>query len=143
MLALLIFSILTTITWALRKGLLQKQNLVSFVLLETIFVATAIIISSYYYLGPKKFFNIPYETDTKTLLSMMMVSVPICASVFIMLYLIKYEDLSHMWPLIGGIKTLMIVLVGVYLFEEKLTIEKVIGILLIMFGLFMLVNGNS
>ena len=60
-LAVLSFSILTTVTWTLRKTVLKNQDVISFVVLETFFVCAAILIGSYFILGHKKFIEVPLD----------------------------------------------------------------------------------
>ena len=83
---MLIFSILTTITWGFRKKLLHKKPLINFILLETIFVSTIIISVCYYYLGSKTVLNIPNEVDARYLLFLLANSMLISGSIFLMLY---------------------------------------------------------
>ena len=139
-LAILGFSILTTITWVLRKVYLNKQDLVSFILLETLFVSGAIIASCYYYLGYKKFIAVPYSITLPEFIYMTILGILIAGSVFALRYLIKYEDVSKLSPLIGGTKTIMVVIMGILLFGEEISIKKLISIGLIISGLFMLLN---
>ena len=44
--------------------------------------------------------------------------------------------------MVGGLKTIMVVVVGILLFKEKLTIKKIMSIVLIILGLFMLLNDS-
>ena len=141
--AILIFSILTTVNWGFRKKLLHKKPLVHFILLETIFVSTIIISVCYYYLGSKTVLNIPNEVDAKYLLFLLANSMLISGSIFLMLYLIKHEDISHLYPIIGGLNILIVVLIGICLLGEKLSIKKLFSISLISLGLFTLLNGTS
>ena len=139
-LAVLTFSILTTITWVLRKVYLSKQDLVPLILLETLFVSTSIIAISFYLLGPQKFMNTPSILDTSLFLYMSLFGILIAISIFAMGYLVKYEEVSKLSPMIGGTKTVMIAIVGFLLFGEQITPRKIISIGLIVSGLFMLLN---
>ena len=49
----------------------------------------------------------------------------------------KYEDISKLSPMIGGIKTIMVAIVGIFLFGEEITLRKLISIALIVTGLFL------
>ena len=139
-LAVLGFSIITTITWALRKVYLNKQDLISFILLETLFVSTAIIAGCYYHLGYKKFIEIPFSINLPEFIYMTVLGILIAGSIFALRYLIKYEDVSRLSPMIGGTKTIMVVIMGILLFGEEISIKKLISIGLIISGLFMLLN---
>ena len=139
-LAVLGFSIITTITWALRKVYLNKQDLISFILLETLFVSTAIIAGCYYHLGYKKFIEVPFSITPPEFIYMTVLGILIAGSIFALRYLIKYEDVSRLSPMIGGTKTIMVVIMGILLFGEEISIKKLISIGLIISGLFMLLN---
>ena len=139
-LAMLSFSILTTITWTLRKTILKNQDVISFVVLETFFVCAAIIIGSYFILGHKKFVEVPLSITSSQFAYMSLLGVLIAGSIFSMRYLIKYEDVSKLSPMIGGTKTIMVVLVGILLFNEEITPRKLLSIALIVSGLFLFLN---
>ena len=139
-LAMLSFSILTTVTWTLRKTILKNQDVISFVVLETFFVCAAIIIGSYFILGHKKFVEVPLSITSSQFAYMSLLGVLIAGSIFSMRYLIKYEDVSKLSPMIGGTKTIMVVLVGILLFNEEITPRKLLSIALIVSGLFLFLN---
>jgi len=139
-LAVLSFSILTTFTWTLRKTILKNQDVVSFVVLETFFVCAAIIIGSYFILGHKNFVEVPSSITSSQFAYMSLLGVLIAGSIFSMRYLIKYEDISRLSPMIGGTKTIMVALVGIFLFGEEITSRKLLSIALIVSGLFLFLN---
>ena len=120
-LAVLSFSILTTVTWTLRKTVLKNQDVISFVVLETFFVCAAILIGSYFILGHKKFIEVPTSLSLNQFGYMSLLGVLIAGSIYSMRYLIKYEDISKLSPMIGGTKTIMVAIVGIFLFGEEIT----------------------
>jgi len=136
-LAVLSFSILTTVTWTLRKTVLKNQDVISFVVLETFFVCAAILIGSYFILGHKKFIEVPTSLSLNQFGYMSLLGVLIAGSIYSMRYLIKYEDISKLSPMIGGTKTIMVAIVGIFLFGEEITLRKLISIALIVTGLFL------
>tara|TARA_Y100000996_G_scaffold412195_1_gene397750 strand:+ start:180 stop:617 length:438 start_codon:yes stop_codon:yes gene_type:complete len=136
-LAVLSFSILTTVTWTLRKTVLKNQDVISFVVLETFFVCAAILIGSYFILGHKKFIEVPTSLSLNQFGYMSLLGVLIAGSIYSMRYLIKYEDISKLSPMIGGTKTIMVTIVGIFLFGEEITLRKLISIALIVTGLFL------
>jgi drug/metabolite transporter (DMT)-like permease len=140
LLAISSFSILTTLTWILRKTVLKKREVVSFVFLETFFVCAAILISSYFILGHKKFIEIPTELTVNEIGYMSLLGVLIAGSIYSMRYLIKYEDISKLSPMIGGLKTILVAIVGILLFREEVTMRKLISISLIISGLFLFLS---
>ena len=68
---------------------------------------------------------------------MSLLGVLIAGSIYSMRYLIKYEDISKLSPMIGGTKTIMVAIVGIFLFGEEITLRKLISIALIVTGLFL------
>ena len=136
-LAVLSFSILTTVTWTLRKTVLKNQDVISFVVLETFFVCAAILIGSYFILGHKKFIEVATSLSLNQFGYMSLLGVLIAGSIYSMRYLIKYEDISKLSPMIGGTKTIMVAIVGIFLFGEEITLRKLISIALIVTGLFL------
>ena len=136
-LAVLSFSILTTVTWTLRKTVLKNQDVISIVVLETFFVCAAILIGSYFILGHKKFIEVPTSLSLNQFGYMSLLGVLIAGSIYSMRYLIKYEDISKLSTMIGGTKTIMVAIVGIFLFGEEITLRKLISIALIVTGLFL------
>ena len=131
-LAVLSFNFLT-----LRKTVLKNQDVISFVVLETFFVCAAILIGSYFILGNKKFIEVPTSLSLNQFGYMSLLGVLIAGSIYSMRYLIKYEDISKLSPMIGGTKTIMVAIVGIFLFGEEITLRKLISIALIVTGLFL------
>lgn len=53
-------------------------------------------------------------------------------------YIIKKFDLSYIYPIITGITQVLVVIAGILLFKEKLSIYGIIGIILIILGVIFL-----
>ena len=65
-LAILAFSGLTTVAWIIKKIFVKNIDTVPFILLETYFVTSCILLISYYYLGHEKFMNVPSQLNKQT-----------------------------------------------------------------------------
>lgn len=50
-------------------------------------------------------------------------------------YIIKKFDLSYIYPIIAGITQVLVVLAGILIFKERLSIPGIIGIILIIIGI--------
>ena len=136
-LAVLTLSIMSTIIWTLRKTVLKTQDLFPFILLETLVVFIFVIAGSYIYLGQEKFMNMHKLVEVNELVYIVILGILITGSIFCMRYLIKYEDISKLSPMIGATNTIMVVLVGLFLFNEKITSRKLLSITLIISGLLL------
>lgn len=139
-LAVLTFSIISTIVWTLRKTVLKKRQLFPFIILETLVVFISVIVGSYIYLGQEKFMNVHKLVGVNELVYIVILGILITGSIFCMRYLIKYEDISKLSPMIGATNTIMIVLAGLFLFNEKITSRKLLSITLIISGLLLFLN---
>ena len=53
-------------------------------------------------------------------------------------YIIKHYDLSYIYPIVTGITQILVVLAGVFLFKEHITLSSGIGIGLVLVGLILL-----
>lgn len=53
-------------------------------------------------------------------------------------FIIKKYDLSYIYPLLSGLTQILVVLAGVFIFKENLTLSSGIGIVLIILGLILL-----
>lgn len=136
-LAVLTFSIISTIVWTLRKTVLKKRQLFPFIILETLVVFISVIAGSYIYLGQEKFMNMHKLVGVNELVYIVILGILITGSIFCMRYLIKNEDISKLSPMIGATNTIMVVLVGLFLFNEKITSRKLLSITLIISGLLL------
>lgn len=59
-------------------------------------------------------------------------------SQFSKLYLLKYNNVTHAVPIIRGLSAILIILMGVFIFKEHVTFIKILGILVILIGIFMI-----
>lgn len=53
-------------------------------------------------------------------------------------YIIKHYDLSYIYPIVTGLTQILVVLAGVFIFKEHITLHGGIGIGLILVGLILL-----
>ena len=53
-------------------------------------------------------------------------------------YIIRKFDLSYIYPIIAGITQVLVVIAGILIFKERLSVPGIIGILLIIIGIFCL-----
>lgn len=64
------------------------------------------------------------------------------ASIFWMAAMTKFE-VSYAYPIILSGLLLLTSLLGIYLLDESIHLRKIMGILLILFGVFIMHSGNS
>lgn len=53
-------------------------------------------------------------------------------------YIIKHYDLSYIYPIVTGLTQVLVVLAGVFIFKEHITLPGAIGIGFILVGLILL-----
>jgi len=53
-------------------------------------------------------------------------------------YIVRKFDLSYIFPLLTGIMQILVILVGVFLLKEQISFPAIIGIILIIIGIFCL-----
>lgn len=51
--------------------------------------------------------------------------------------LLKYYDVSKVTPIVRGISTLFILFFGYFIFKETITLKKIVGILTILLGIYL------
>lgn len=54
--------------------------------------------------------------------------------------LLKNNDVTFVVPVIRGISSLVILFIGYLIFKEKMTIKKVLGILAVIFGVYLITS---
>ena len=135
----LVFSIVSSVTWILRKKILNNIPFVQFVVIETFFVTLGVVLVATYLLKRDILYvykHITYEES----IYMMFVGALITCSLFSIRYLMKHQDISSLYPILSGSKMLMIFLAGIVFLNEKITIQKAIGTGSVLLGLSLLVN---
>ena len=50
-------------------------------------------------------------------------------------YIIRKFDLSYIYPIIAGITQVLVIVAGVLIFKERLSIPGIIGIILVIIGI--------
>lgn len=78
--------------------------------------------------------NIKKETFLK-------VFIMVCLLGFSMIYYFKFlkeNDITYISPLISGLRNIFILIIGYYIYKEKMTPGKVIGLFLISLGIYFL-----
>lgn len=53
-------------------------------------------------------------------------------------YIIRKFDLSYIFPIITGITQVLVILAGIFILKEQISIPAIIGIILIIIGIFCL-----
>ena len=76
----------------------------------------------------------------KHLLSAILVVVLGIAAQFSFNTLIKHYDVSFVVPVVRGVSAILIVLLGYYIFNENFTKKKLLGILAVVIGVFLMTN---
>ena len=52
--------------------------------------------------------------------------------------LVKYYDVTHAVPIIRGISSILLVFIGYFIFKENITIKKLLGIISVVFGVYLI-----
>ena len=82
-----------------------------------------------------------YLPNNMKLILLSMVFLGITAQYFY-IKLLKTVDISEIIPIIRGGSSLVIIFVGYYFFKEKLTIKRIIGILTVLLGIYLINSAN-
>jgi len=65
------------------------------------------------------------------------------ASLFLFYYFIQNYELSKIYPLMNVSKIVLIILVSTFLFKESITINKTIGLIFVIIGIYLIENNNK
>lgn len=58
------------------------------------------------------------------------------------LFVLKKNEMSYVVPFIGGLRNIIIFFFGYYFLKEKITINNMIGVILISVGIYLINDGN-
>ena len=78
-----------------------------------------------------------YLPNNMKLILLSMVLLGITAQYFY-IKLLKTVDISEIIPIIRGGSSLVIIFVGYYFFKEKLTVKRIIGIFIVLLGIYLI-----
>jgi drug/metabolite transporter (DMT)-like permease len=54
--------------------------------------------------------------------------------------LLKYYDVTHAVPIIRAVSSILLVVVGYFIFKEDITLKKFIGIMSVVFGVYLITS---
>lgn len=125
----------------LRKIFSSVEIIVLIHMIYHIFILPSFIIT--YFRDKKKvtsFINKIIKLDIKTLISCFMFFFLGISSQFGLNSLLKYYDVTYIIPIIRGVGSIILVIIGYFIFKEKITLKKLIGILSIVFGIYLITS---
>lgn len=125
----------------LRKIFSSVEIIVLIHMIYHIFILPSFIIT--YFRDKKKvtsFINKIIKLDIKTLISCFMFFFLGISSQFGLNSLLKYYDVTYIIPIIRGVGSIILVIIGYFIFKEKITLKKLIGILSVVFGIYLITS---
>ena len=143
-LLLIIITFATTIIPLFQKQLLEIYNQVEFMLsMHVVWSLVFLLWYLYLYLftDQKTLKNIVNKTnslDFKNILSM--ITIPVIGIISAVSYytLLQKYELSYILPVMKALSNLLILVVGYYFLNEKITSNKILGCLLIISGIYVI-----
>jgi len=123
-----------------RKYLMKQFSPSSIMYIDTIFTSAMILVVSVFLSGIERLNSDFARLDLKSLSAFLGGSLAITGSIFLGLYLLKYNELSYLVVLETGVELMVAALVGMLFLGEKVTLSKVIGLIIIGFGIYVLNN---
>ena len=136
---IVLIAFLSSISWSIRKIFLKKMDLYAFTYIECIFISSLILTYCLYKLGFKKCIDIPLHLSKTDINYLSILATISTFCILGMHHLISEEEISVLSPLIRGLKTIFISIIGMYLLNESVSQKKIAGILIIISGLVLLV----
>lgn len=110
----------------------------SIMYIDTIFTSTIILAISIFSAGLSNLNKDLRSLDRSSLAAFVGGSVAISISIFLGLYLLKYNDLGYLTILETGVEVIVAALVGSALLGEKFTRNKIIGLFIVGLGVAIL-----
>jgi len=133
-----IASLLGTAVSVSRKYLMKSFSPASIMYIDTIFTSTIILAISIFSAGLSNLNKDLRSLDRSSLAAFVGGSVAISISIFLGLYLLKYNDLGYLTILETGVEIIVAALVGSALLGEKFTRNKIIGLFIVGLGVAVL-----
>ena len=141
---ILLNAVLGTTILTCRKILLKRFTVIENLMFDLIFVSSFLLLIVFLMLDKKAFFKkVKDGVFKKSLPLIVCMSLLIGISIFLGFFLIKTTDVSYFYSLRTGTRIVLITLVGYFLFSEKITLQKIIGITLILAGIIMVHSGSA
>ena len=130
----IVISILWAISFNLCKKITKNNNILCLVLIKLIIMG---IIGYLIYLSNQKLKNEIFNLDKRTFIILFLIGLfEVIASY---LYFISLENNDATWsvPMIEAGVILVSALISLYLFKEKLTFKRILGIFTILIGIYL------
>jgi len=131
-------------SWVIRK-LFTKENKIK---KNTIIMAESIIISLFlfgyifYKTPPQQLLNDFKKITYKQYFYLMITAICVVSTLILIFDLIPKLDMSTLGPSISIIRIVLLTIIGFIMFNEKITMRKIISLIFMITGIAMLVNAN-
>ena len=134
-LLIILLSLFGLFRTVLKKKRINLNNKWTIISVDSILITCLILSFSCYTIGPTEMIKDIKNFDYYTWLLTFSLSILIAITVFSRYYLLNNFEISKFKPILIAVKTILLVIIGYLLFDEKLTKNKIIGCFLILLGI--------
>lgn len=138
---ILVIALLQTGAWVLRKQVTNTApNQYSLIVVEDLLTATVLYSVLFYKIHPIKMYKELKIVPIETYFYLFLTSLCISGSIILIFNLVNVVEISKIGPLISIMSIIMLVIAGYLVFNEKLTMRKVIAVIFMVLGVALMIK---
>jgi len=136
--SILLFSLIISFNSIIKKKLLVTCSYDELIILEYLIIGFAIVCYVFYKYITKQKLNIVKHLHTRTIMFLLLTVTAALSGSYLNYYLINNFPISKITPILNPLIIIFTVLLGFFLFNEKITNQEIAGILIIIGGIMLL-----
>ncbi len=131
-------SILGVMVTVSRKYYLTKIGVHSVTMIDTVLTSTIVLLMIFFHATPTQIFAGMKKMNYKDWLICLATSFGIAISILLGRNLLIHNDLAYLDILDGGVDLIVTAFVAYFFYKEEMTLNKIIGLVLVLVGMAML-----
>jgi len=134
---ILLFSIIIVCNTFIKKKLLFTCSYEELIILEYLFIMVPLGCFILYTYVTKTKINIVKHFHFNTIIFLILTTIAGLSGAYLNFYLIKHFPISKITPILNPLIIIFSVLLGFFLFNEKITKQEILGIIIIVVGIIL------
>lgn len=135
---IVLFSLIISSNACIKKKLLFTCSYEELIILEYFFIGLIVVCYVFYKYITKQKINVVKHLHTRTIMFLFLTVIAALSSTYLNYYLINNFPISKITPILNPLIIIFTVLLGFFLFNEKITNQELSGILVIIGGIILL-----
>ena len=138
---ILIIALLQTGSWIMRKKVTKASiNQHSIIIAESLIISTILFSYLFYKTHPIKMYKELKNVPLEIYFYLFLTSLCVVGSIILVFNLINIVEISKLGPVVSIMRIIMLVVFGFLVFNEKVTMRKVISLIFMVLGVGLMIK---